>query len=337
MSVEVMQKESDAIKESIVKKREEACDTSLPEAAESIDPVDVKFKCRRTLKGHTGKIYSMAWCNDSERVLSAAQDGKLIIWSAYDGEKMGVACLRSNWVMASAFSPSGLFVASGGLDNICSVWSAEKMDAPVKELAGHAGFLSSCKFVDDKQILTSSGDTKIALWDIEQGKKILEYSGHSGDVTSIALLPSRSGIVSCSVDGSVKVWDLREPECKQSMTGHEGDINNIAVFPSGDAVATAGDDGTCRLFDLRADQQISQFGDPEPDATVGASSVAFSCSGRLLFAGYYDNTVQVWDTLRGEHVYELLGHEQRVQSIGVSANGMALCSASWDGTLRVWN
>jgi WD40 repeat protein len=206
-------------------------------------PTQAHLKCRRVLKGttgHTGKIYSMAWCADSERVLSAAQDGKLMIWDARDGAKLGMANLKSNWVMTCAYSPSGTLVASGGLDNLCTIFEVEKMQTgeavPVKELSGHAGFLSCCRFIDDKQLLTSSGDGTMMLWDIERGAKLGEFIGHGGDVTSIGLLRSKSAVATCSIDRTIKVWDLRDRRCVQTMSGHTGDINGLAVFPSEEAI-----------------------------------------------------------------------------------------------------
>ena len=69
--------------------------------------------------------------------------------------------LRSSWVMTCAYAPSGSFVACGGLDNICSIYSLKTREGNVrvsKELQGHSGYLSSCRFLDDARILTSSGD-----------------------------------------------------------------------------------------------------------------------------------------------------------------------------------
>ena len=69
--------------------------------------------------------------------------------------------LRSSWVMTCAYAPSGNFVACGGLDNICSIYSLKTREGNVrvsKELQGHTGYLSSCRFLDDSRILTSSGD-----------------------------------------------------------------------------------------------------------------------------------------------------------------------------------
>jgi guanine nucleotide-binding protein G(I)/G(S)/G(T) subunit beta-1 len=77
------------------------------------------MKTRRTLKGHLAKIYAMHWATDRRHLVSASQDGKLIIWDAYTTNKLHAIPLRSSWVMTCAYAPSGNFVACGGLDNTC--------------------------------------------------------------------------------------------------------------------------------------------------------------------------------------------------------------------------
>lgn len=57
--------------------------------------------------------------------------------------------------------------------------------------------------------------------------------------------------------------------------------------------------------------------------------------GRLLFGGYNDYTINVWDVLKGTRVSILFGHENRVSTLRVSPDGTAFCSGSWDHTLRV--
>ncbi len=104
-------------------------------------------------------------------------------------------------------------------------------------------------------------------------------------------------------------------------------------FPNGGAFATGSDDTTCRLFDIRADRELHQYSHEHVSSSV--TSVDFSTSGRLLFAGYDDFHCHVWDTLKGERVGTLSGHENRVSCLGVSSDGMALCTGSWDSTLKV--
>lgn len=58
-------------------------------------------------------------------------------------------------------------------------------------------------------------------------------------------------------------------------------------------------------------------------------------TGRILFAGYNDYTVNMWDTLKCSRITMLYGHENRVSCLKVSPDGTAICTGSWDFTLRV--
>lgn len=69
----------------------------------------------------------------------------------------------------------------------------------------------------------------------------------------------------------------------------------------------------------------------------GITSVAFSKSGRLLLAGYDDFNCNVWDTLKGERAGVLAGHDNRVSNLGITEDGMAVCTGSWDSFLKIWN
>jgi guanine nucleotide-binding protein G(I)/G(S)/G(T) subunit beta-1 len=68
----------------------------------------------------------------------------------------------------------------------------------------------------------------------------------------------------------------------------------------------------------------------------GITSVAFSKTGKMLFAGYDDYNCYVWDTLLGSNPSQLSGHENRVSCLGVAADGKALCTGSWDTFLKIW-
>jgi WD40 repeat protein len=126
---------------------------------------------------------------------------------------------------------------------------------------------------------------------------------------------------------------MRTSHVVQSFEGHQSDINSVKFHPSGDAISTGSDDSTCRLFDLRADKEVAVYN--KESIIFGVNSVDFSISGRLLFAGYNDYTVNVWDTLRSQRVGLLYGHENKVSCLQVSPDGTALSTGSWDFTLRV--
>jgi len=351
--LEALKYEVDQLKQQIRDDRKAKCDTTLEAAVQQLEPVGrIQMRTRRTLRGHLAKIYAMHWASDSRNLVSASQDGKLIVWDSYSTNKVHAIPLRSSWVMTCAYAPSGNFVACGGLDNICSIYCLKTREGGSRlsrELPGHTGYLSCCRFLDDNQIVTSSGDMTCALWDVETGQQTQVYAGHSGDVMSLSLSPDHRTFVSGACDASAKLWDVREGQCKQTFTGHESDINAVTFFPNGYAFATGSDDATCKLFDIRADQELCMYS--HDNIICGITSVAFSKSGRLLLAGYDDFNCNVWDSMRAERLEKdgqtmiknpirqgvLAGHDNRVSCLGVTEDGMAVCTGSWDSFLKVWN
>jgi guanine nucleotide-binding protein G(I)/G(S)/G(T) subunit beta-1 len=125
---------------------------------------------RRILKGHFGKVYAMHWGGTSGSgtdLVSASQDGKLIIWNGYTTNKSQAIPLRSSWVMTCAFEQErNQMVACGGLDNLCSIYmlNAPQVMRATQELAAHDGYLSCCRFMSETNILTASGDSTCLLW-----------------------------------------------------------------------------------------------------------------------------------------------------------------------------
>lgn len=313
-------------------------------------PVDIgsTMACRRALKGHFGKIYAMHWGSDSTRLVSASQDGKLIIWNGFTTNKEHAIALRSSWVMTCAFSPDLKMVAAGGLDDVCSIYKlpTERKGMtdgkPQYTLAQHEGYLSCCRFLDNQRILTSSGDGTVILWDIEKRFATSVFKEHTGDVMSVSVNEANPNLfISGSCDARAKVWDIRRPPKQAVLTyeEHESDINSVHFLSEGTAFATGSDDSHCKLFDLRSQTCVQDFYDRKQNH--GSTCVSFSRTGRLLFASYDEGNITVFDTLTGKQidVKEFGGHnkhDERVSCVSVSPDGNALCSASWDTFLRIW-
>ena len=153
---------------------------------------------------------------------------------------------------------------------------------------------------------------------------------------ALAMQPPNCGTLGAArpLRRSLDMSPISTPSRKQTLPiSHHSSSRSPRFFPNGDAFATGSDDASCRLFDIRADRELNAF--THDNILCGITSVAFSISGRILFGGYDDWTCNVWDTLKGERVGVLTGHENRVSCLGVSSDGMALCTGSWDSTLRV--
>lgn len=130
-------------------------------------------------------------------------------------------------------------------------------------------------------------------------------------VFSVSINASNSRMfLSGSCDATARLWDTRvASRAVRTFQGHEGDVNAVKFFPDGNRFGTGSDDGTCRLFDVRTGHQLqvySQQNDDNNDRHV--TSIAFSISGRLLFAGYSNGDCYVWDTLLAKvHSFSILG------------------------------
>lgn len=323
------------------------------------------LRCRRVLSGHYGKVYAMHWAGDESRLLSASQDGKLLVWDTVTSQKLHRITLKSSWVMTCAFERAqGRLIASGGLDNVCSVYAIDEplpaveddpaaafvvpsveadeasgltSNRPLKELAAHDGYLSCCRFVDQSAIVTSSGDSSLIFWDIEMSDPMRHFHDHKGDVMSFCVRPGDvNTIVSGACDSKAIIWDARVAKAVSVFQAHESDVNSVEFLGSGYAFGTGSDDASCKIFDMRClAREVQCF--KNEHLLSGVTSIAFSKSGRLLFAGYDNCSTYAWDMLSDgvEHAFAMSKHADRVSCIGVNSTGQALGTGSWDTNLMV--
>lgn len=297
------------------------------------------MKQRKLCQGHFGKIYALDWGPDSEKLVSAAQDGKLIIWNAMLEAMTHVVTLRSAWVMSCAYSPDGRMVASGGLDNTCSIFQIDEAEAQTSsttfELQQHEGYLSCAQFLSSDEILTSSGDATAMLWDIPTQTVKQVFEGHETDVMAVDVSKDKNFFISTSCDAKAKLWDFRVGgDAIKTFIGHESDVNSVKFFPNGHVFGTVSDDSTCRLFDIRSYGQLNLFRDDR--IICGITSCDFSHSGRVMFAGYDDYQLYWWDTLTGEKIHQVDADDNRISCLGVNSEGNALATGSWTTRVKIW-
>jgi len=143
----------------------------------------------------SSQVYSLDWTPEKNWIVSASQDGRLIVWNALTSQKTHAIKLHCSWVMTFALAPNGQSVACGGLDSACSIFNLNSQadrdgNMPVSRiLTGHKGYVSSCQYVPDQEtrLITSSGDQTCVLWDVTTGQRISIFggefpSGHTADV-----------------------------------------------------------------------------------------------------------------------------------------------------------
>ncbi|ODV95936.1 hypothetical protein PACTADRAFT_49367 [Pachysolen tannophilus NRRL Y-2460] len=303
--IRLAKQETEILNQQIIKVNTRLNDRNLIETASNIMSLPPDYnansknstlKLYKTLTGHSEKIANIRWNKDSRHLLSASQDGYMIIWDTLSGLKTNAIELDSEWVLTCAYSPNGQLVASGGLKNNCTVYNVvvnkllfhpqrannyisssgsgvngvesypmSKINVNRSQYAavfkGHKCYISDCEFINNNQILTASGDLTCALWDIARGSRVREFTQHLGDVLSLAVQPATSNplFVSGSADGIARVWDLRKPTPVQWYHVSKSDITTMKFFPESYSFATGSDDDMIRFYDLKADRELSEY------------------------------------------------------------------------------
>lgn len=87
----------------------------------------IHIHSRRILQGHFGKVYSCYWSGDSLHLISASQDGKLILWNGLTTNKIQSIPLTSSWVITCSYEQlNNRLISCGGMDNICSIYQIDR-------------------------------------------------------------------------------------------------------------------------------------------------------------------------------------------------------------------
>jgi len=138
------------------------------------------------------------------------------------------------------------------------------------------------------------GDTLLRQYDLDTGRVIREFPGHSWAGTSLAVNTTGSRLVSC-IDKSARLWDLRDGKLLSSLSVGTGG-RSLAVNREGTMVAVSEyKDGLVQLWDVSGNRRLAMLaGSTEDTRLVEPEKLGFSDDGRLVF-GYsrlYNQSVQ---------------------------------------------
>jgi WD40 repeat protein len=142
-------------------------------------------------------------------------------------------------------------------------------------------------------------------------------------------------LVSGAEDSTARVWNSETGELVLTLPC-TGWANSVVWAPDGVFIACGTSEGFVHLCD--GDTGARSLTVTTED---WVQSVAWSPSSDRIVAGTYGEsgrpTVWVWLAHSGEVVHKLVGHNGRINGVGINSAGSLIASASDDSTVAVWD
>lgn len=88
------------------------------------------------------------------------------------------------------------------------------------------------------------------MWDVETGKELAVFRGHTAAVMSTVFTPDGQRAVSGGYDKTVRVWDTRNGQELRRFTGHTDKVLCVAFSPDGNYAVSGSADQTARVWDV---------------------------------------------------------------------------------------
>jgi WD40 repeat protein len=128
-------------------------------------------------------------------------------------------------------------------------------------------------------VVSGSRDRLAKVWSRATGELLHNLSGHTGDVTAVAIDPQARVAGSGGADRTVKVWSLDSGRLLHTLSGHTGTVRALTFDPEGRHLASGGDDGSVRIWALPSGQlratlvatDAGEWGVLTPDGYVDGS------------------------------------------------------------------
>ena len=175
------------------------------------------------------------------------------------------------------------------------------------------------------------------LWNFSKSNQFLsQYAEHDNEVMCLDICEQDGNIIaSGSGDTTVRIWDIRKKKsCVRILEGNTSIVNSVKFVPDSlYTLACAGDDSIIRLYDIRAFGELGNYQTIDGDRVI---SLSFSKSGRIIFGGYNNGVINIFDTFNESLIIGYNNHKGAVKCLSLSPDGKSLLSTSKDGTINLW-
>ncbi len=243
------------------------------------------------LEGHESWLACVAASFDGRFLVSGDEDGAVILWDWQNGCSTVLTKAHTGRINHITFCLNDSRVVAICEDNSLWIWKLDEPDQP-HHLRGHDMFMHQVKHLGNSRfVATSSDDSTIKIWDIENRECVGTLACHTGPVLALACSRDGKTLLSAGRDAVFHRWNIAAilrnaelrsvtqivPEMSWSTGGTA--VLKINFSPDGSRTVSVGIDGLIRLWDpIYGQEAISLFTSPFLEMNA-----LFSPSGEEIF------------------------------------------------------
>ena len=188
-------------------------------------------------RGHAYGMRCMAYSPDGVVVCTGGEDGKIKLWNASSGFCYVTMEQSHQAPVTSVCFAKPSVVLSASLDGTVRAHDLHRYRT-FKTLTTPTPVQFLSLAVDPSGEIVTAGSMDphhIYAWNLQTGKLLDIYTGHTGPVCSLDFQSSGGMLASASWDGSVKTWDLYKGNVPTDTLQHTSDVVCVAYRPDGKA------------------------------------------------------------------------------------------------------
>lgn len=249
----------------------------------------------RTLRGHTGRVLSVAFSPDGQSLGSASPDGTVRLWNPHTGQCLQTLCGHISWVWAIAFHPNSKQLASASYDHTIKLWEVATGDC-LQTLKEHTSSVLSVAFSPDGQWLASGGyEQTIKLWHPKTGQCLHTLQAHLNRVWAVAFSPDSQWLATGGDDRAVKLWNVTTGQCLQTFTGHTSQVLSLLFSADGNSLISSSADKTIRVWNLETGDCTTILQQHQH----WVWSLTQTLNNGILLSSSQDETIKAWNLTTG--------------------------------------